>query len=556
MKNFLQGELRETLGRSRGVLMKIQFLGAAKTVTGSCYMIEACGRRFCVDCGMHQGNKAIEERNRNEQGYRPSMIDFILVTHAHIDHSGLLPMMVSMGFHNPVYCTQATSDLLEIMLLDSAHIQEIEAENAAKKFKRRGLGNAPKALYTQEDARKVGECIHAVPYHEVIEPCEGVRATFFEAGHILGSATLRLEITEEGKTTSLIFSGDIGRPQSLIVRDPEIPPKADYVFMESTYGDRDHKNEAISAEELADAIAYSYRRKEKVIIPAFAVERTQEVLCCLHELNRHGELPSDMPIFVDSPLAIQASAIFSRYRDMFDKETRESLGQGEDIFALPNLHYTLSAEESQKINTLKGSAIVISASGMCNAGRIKHHLRHNLWKPGASIVFVGYQAQGTIGRKLVEQAKKITLFGEDIDVAAKIFTINGFSGHAGQSQLLAWLGELIDPNVKVVLVHGERSAQEALAEKIRERFGQTCAIPEYLEEMTLEGGRVLASVTHHAEAYPRVNWDFLTSEVERKWRMFRDQIKDIEHKPWVDQKELEESLAKMEFYLTRLIARL
>ena len=536
--------------------MKIQFLGAAKTVTGSCYIIETSGVRFAIDCGMHQGSKAIEERNLQVKNYAPTNLDFVIVTHAHIDHSGLLPLLVKHGFNKPIYTTKATQELLEIMLLDSAHIQEMEAASELKKYRRRGLDEPPEALYTEEDAKKVGELLWPIEYHQPIEPKENIKLTFYDAGHILGSATLRLEVTEEGKTTSLIFSGDIGRPHSLIVRDPETPPKANYVFLESTYGDREHKDETRSVEELAEAINYSYNLGQKVIIPAFAVERTQEILCCLHELRKQGKLPEDLPIYVDSPLAIKASEIFSRNRHLFDRETRELLGNGQDIFQLPNLTYTLTTAESQAINTQEGPAIVLSASGMCNAGRIKHHLRHNIWRKGASIVFVGYQAQGTIGRKIVEQTKKITLFGEDIDVAAKIFTINGFSGHAGQSQLLDWLAPLADPSVGVVLVHGEAKAQLALAEKIRERFNLESKIPDYLEEMVLVGQEIQSIVLHEQEAYPRVNWNFLTDEVERKWQIFRDQIKDIQAKPWVDQKELEDALMKMEFYLTRLIARM
>ena len=393
--------------------MKVQFLGAAQTVTGSCYMIEACGRRFCVDCGMHQGNKAIEERNRSEL-YRPGDIDFILITHAHIDHSGLLPKMTREGFAGPVYCTKATGELLELMLQDSAHIQEMEALWEAKKYLRRGLKNPPSALYTVEDARKTAALFHTVDYHTTFEPAPGIRVTYYDAGHILGSGSLRLEVEEDGKTTTVIFSGDIGRPQSLIVRDPETPPQADIIFMESTYGDRDHKDEGRSVEELGEAVAYSHARGEKVIIPAFAVERTQEVLYCLHLLARQGKLPDDMPVFVDSPLAIRATEVFERNRELFDSEARRLLTEGDNPFELPNLRYTLSTAESQAINDYSGPAVIISASGMCNAGRVRHHLRHNIWKPGASIVFVGYQGVGTPGRKLVEKAKKITLFGEDM----------------------------------------------------------------------------------------------------------------------------------------------
>ncbi len=539
-----------------GVHMKVQFLGAAKTVTGSCYMIEACGKRFCVDCGMHQGNKAIEQRNRDVKPYQPENIDFVLITHAHIDHSGLLPLLAKNGFDKPVYCTKATSDLLEIMLQDSAHIQEMEAQWEAKKYDRRGLKNPPAALYTVEDAQKAATLFQAVDYHKTFEPAPGIRVTYYDAGHILGSGSLRLEAEEDGKTTSMIFSGDIGRPQSLIVRDPENPPRADYVFMESTYGDRNHKNESTSTEELAEAVAYSHARGEKVIIPAFAVERTQEVLYCLHMLNSQGKLPEDMPVFVDSPLAIRGTEIFERNRELFDEDAKALLGSGDDPFSLPNLHYTLSTAESQAINEISGPAIVISASGMCNAGRIKHHLKHNIWRPGASVVFVGYQAVGTPGRKLVEQAKKITLFGEDMEVKARIFTINGFSGHAGQSQLLDWLAPLTGDGTQVVLVHGENSAQTTLAGLIQERFSLAPLIPEYLEEMVLEGGRVAQTVLHESQAHPKVDWNFLTGELERKWDMFKGKLADVEGRPWVEQTELQEALAKMDYAMTRLLSRM
>ena len=550
------GGLTERRTCGYGNPMKIQFLGAAGTVTGSCFMIEACGRRFCVDCGMHQGNKAIEQRNLDSRPYRPGELDFVLITHAHIDHSGLLPMLVREGFGNPVYGTGATCELLGIMLEDSAHIQEMEARWEAKKYERRGLKNPPGPLYTAEDARKTVALLQPVEYHRTFSPAPGISVTYYDAGHILGSGTVRLEVTESGRTLSVIFSGDIGRPESLIVRNPEQPPRADYVFMESTYGDRNHKNESTSAQELADAIAWSYGNREKVIIPAFAVERTQEILFCLHLLNGQGKLPGDMPVFVDSPLAIRATEIFSRNQDLFDDEARAALRGGEDIFSLPNLRYTLSSDESRAINDVHGPAIVISASGMCNAGRIKHHLKHNIWKPGASVVFVGYQAIGTLGRKLVEQNRKITLFGEDVDVAARIFTINGFSAHAGQSQLLDWLAPLARDGAQTILVHGEKSAQEILGGLIKSRFGTSVIIPDYLEELTLEGTGVTAAVTHEGEARPAINWPFLTGEVERKWGMLKDRLADMERRPWVEQTELRDALAKMEYAMTRMLSRM
>lgn len=536
--------------------MKVQLLGAARTVTGSCYMIEAAGKRFCVDCGMHQGNKAIEARNRSNIVYNPAGIDFILMTHAHIDHSGLLPLVVKEGFNNPVYCTKATGELLDLMLQDSAHIQEMEARWEAAKYARRGLKNPPTALYSMEDAQKAATLFHAVDYHATFEPAPGIRVTYYDAGHILGSGSLRIEVNENGTSTSLVFSGDIGRPQSLIVRDPESPPKADYVFMESTYGDRNHKNESTSIEELAQAIAYSHSMRQKVIIPAFAVERTQEVLYCLHLLYKQGKLPADMPVFVDSPLAIRATEVFRRNRELFDDDAHKLLAKGEDPFALPNLHYTLNVQESQAINAFDGPAIVISASGMCNAGRIKHHLKHNIWRPGASIVFVGYQGVGTPGRKIVEKAKKITLFNEDIDVAARIYTISGFSGHAGQDQLLAWLAPMAVNGTRVVLTHGEAKAQSILSGLIEKKFGIRPIIPDYLEEMTLEAGHLAATVSHEEQAHPKVDWGFLTSELERKWLMLKDKMDGIEQRPWDEQTELEDALSKMDYALTRLLTRL
>lgn len=534
--------------------MKVQLLGAAQTVTGSCYVIEACGARFAVDCGMHQGNKAIEERNLNTRIYHPEKLDFILMTHAHIDHSGLLPRMVKEGFNKPVYCTAATSDLMGIMLQDSAHIQEMEAQWRAQKYSRRGKQSPPPALYTVEDALNTVQYFRTVEYHRVFEPHPGIKVTYYDAGHILGSAFLLVEAAENGNLTRVIFSGDLGRPQSLIVRNPELSMQADYVFMESTYGDRDHNAQVDPADELADAIAYSYGQGEKVIIPAFAVERTQEILYCLHQLARKDKLPTDMPVFVDSPLAIRATEVFRRHRELFDAETTALLAEGDDPFDLPNLRYTMDASESRLLNDLTGPAIILSASGMCNAGRIRHHLRHNLWKPGASIVFVGYQGVGTPGRKIVEKAKSIPLFGDDVPVAARIYTIGGFSAHAGQSQLLEWVAPAAQAGARVVLVHGEEKAQTVLAGLIRERLKAEVLIPGYLEEMELLGAQEPVTRAHESLAHPRVDWDFLMGDIEKKWALLRGKVATLEDRPWVVQTELRENMERMNYELTRLIS--
>ncbi len=450
--------------------MKIKFLGAAKEVTGSCFIIETDKTRFAVDCGMHQGSTEIEKRNWDIDVYDPKHIDFFLITHAHIDHSGLLPRMTQNGFRGPVYATEPTGDLIKILLLDSAHIQETEATSKIKRLQRYGKHEKILPLYTTKDAEAVGPLIKTKTYNEIFTPGSGIKANFLDAGHILGAAILELFIEENGSSTKLIFSGDIGRRHQLLMKDPVTVSDADYLFMESTYGDRDHKGEEDSLNEMAEAIQYSYSKGEKIIIPAFAVERTQEMLYSLYLLNRDGRLPKDIPVILDSPLAIKATEIFRRYRSYLDGETQSLLKNGEDPLDLPQLQFSSSTEQSMQINDMEGSAIVISASGMANAGRIRHHLRHNLWRSGASIVFVGFQAEGTPGRNIVDGAKKIRIFNEDIAVKAKIWTIGGFSADAGQSQLLEWLGQFRNKKMPIFLVHGEAAAQDVLASLISKNW--------------------------------------------------------------------------------------
>lgn len=504
--------------------MKIQFLGAAQTVTGSCYMIEANGHRFAVDCGLHQGNQEIEKRNKNMEPYDPARIDFFLITHAHMDHTGLLPRMIRDGFRGDIFVTPPTRDLLEIMLLDSAHIQEMEAEWQNRKHSRKGR-KLVDPLYTQADAQEAHKFFRPVEYDTSFEPAPGVRVCYRDAGHILGSAFLEIVIEEEGETYRMIFSGDLGRPNQLIVNDPENPEPADYLFLESTYGNRNHKDEQSSRQELAEAIEYSYKRGEKVIIPAFAVERTQEVLYCLHLIHKDGKLPADMPVYVDSPLAIKATEIFRKHSKYFDDEAQALIAKGEDPLSLPNLKFTQTRDESQAINTTAGPAVVISASGMCNAGRVKHHLRHNIWRDGASIVFVGFQGKGTPGRRIVDGAQTIRLFNEDLAIRAKVFTIGGFSGHAGQSQILKWLEAFSKKDMKVFLVHGEETAQQTLAGLIRSRFGVKVHIPAYLEECVLKPGAAheIVAVPELA-AEPGVDWDYVLGEVEGKLTQLRDRV--------------------------------
>lgn len=533
--------------------MKVNCMGAARTVTGSCYILEAAGRRFAIDCGMHQGNAEIDKRNWDVDIYDPHAIEFMLMTHAHMDHSGLLPRLVQKGFRGKVYMTPPTADLLKIMLLDSAHIQEMEAQWKSRKHLRHGEADTT-PLYTQKDAMASFPLFSAVTYDEAFSPAQGITVTFRDAGHILGASMVEIAVLEEGATSRVVFSGDIGRPAQLLIRDPTAIEEADYLFMESTYGNRNHKDEADSQNELAEAIAYSYARREKVIIPAFAVGRTQEMIYSLHLLAKEGRLPADMPVFVDSPLAVQATEIFRKYRDYMDAETKELLANREDPLTLPQLRLTHSTQESMEINNIEGPAVVISASGMANAGRIKHHLRHNLWREGASIVFVGFQAEGTTGRKIVDGLKRVRIFSEEVAVRAKIFTINGFSAHAGQSQLIDWIGRFKTRKMGLFLIHGEYTAQQELAARIHRRFGIDAAIPDYLEEITLAPGAELARVAYPEKAAPKIDWGFLMDEMETRLAQLRDRRDQVEGKGWVEQTELRDRLLEVSRSLAGIIS--
>lgn len=524
--------------------MNITFLGAARTVTGSCYVIEAAGARFAVDCGMHQGNPAIEARNFETKNYRPADLDFVLLTHAHIDHSGLLPRMTAEGFRGPIYCTPPTQDLVSLMLEDSAHIQEMEQEWKNRSNRRRGASpQNGKALYTLEDARQAASQTRAVNFDAVFEPHPGIRASLRHAGHILGAAFLELEVTEDGTTTRLVFSGDLGRPGALLLEDAENPRQPDWLFVESTYGDRNHKGEQDTLDELASAIDYSYGKREKVIIPTFAVERTQEILYSLILLHDQRRIPADMPIYVDSPLAIRATDVFLKYAELL--HTPETAGISLIKDPRYNIHYTPSTQESQALNAMKGPAIILSASGMCNAGRIKHHLKHNIWKPGASIVFVGYQAVGTLGRKIVDGASSVRLFNEDMVVKARVFTINGFSAHAGQSQLMDWIGGMVRPDLRIVLVHGEPRAQETLAGLIRQKWGLDPLIPDYLEEMVLKAGTSAVRSPDEARVHPRVDWAFVLADMDARLAQLHERLEHVDQRPWEEQTELRDRLSEI-----------
>ncbi len=459
--------------------MNITFLGAAREVTGSCFLVETADTRFLVDCGMVQGGREAAARNRKPFAFDPASIDFVLLTHAHIDHSGLLPKLTRAGFQGPIHTTAATTDLLQVMLPDSAHIQESDAKRAKRHTKSPpDSGTQLTPLYTLADAHDCLRQVRPTAYDQDINPYKGVRCRFRDAGHILGSAIIEVWITEYGQTTKLVFSGDLGQPGRPILRDPTPIDDADILFIESTYGDRAHKDQASSEEELIEIIERTlHRQGGNLIVPAFAVGRTQEILYHLHRLSREGRL-RNLKVFVDSPMATEATRITRQHLELFDDAAKQLAGWhalGKD---LPYLHFTASAEESMALNQIRSGAIIISASGMCDAGRIKHHLRHNLPRRECSVLITGFQAQGTLGRRLVDGAKQVRIFGEEIPVRAAIHTVGGLSAHADQPALLAWSANFRNPPARTFVVHGEASAALAFAERLRADRGWNVAVPE------------------------------------------------------------------------------
>jgi metallo-beta-lactamase family protein len=493
-------------------MIKVICLGGAGSVTGSSYLLETSrGKKVLVDCGLFQGGKQMESRNWQDWPFDPKEIDSLFLTHAHIDHSGKIPRLVRDGFRGRIITSAPTAELCEIMLLDAAHIQEMDAEWQTRKNRRQAKGGIL-PLYTTEDALESVKLLSPVERDDTIEVEPGIKARLRNAGHILGSSILELWIEEEGETVKIVFSGDLGKKEQLIVRDPQEIFDADYLFIESTYGDRLHRSFDDSKEELLEAIRYSTSHGEKIIIPAFAVERTQEILYILGEYYRQGLLP-DIPIFLDSPLAIKATEIFRKNKRYYDEEAMAIVDQGFDPFDMPNLRFTQGTKESMAINEKAGSAIVIAGSGMCTAGRIKHHLKHNLWREGASLVIVGFQAKGTTGRKIVDGAKRVKIFRENVTVRAKVFTIGGFSAHADQKDLLEWIG-YFESKPRIFVVHGEPAASEALARKIKEDYDITAYIPKWKERLILKPKEMTFEEPEAAEPLPDVKNMMLNAIVD------------------------------------------
>ena len=461
--------------------MKIQFCGATTGVTGSCHLITTANHKVLLDCGQFQGGKAQEELNYEPFPFDPAEIEYLVLSHAHIDHCGRIPLLVKRGFKGQIYCTDATADLLGIMLLDSGHIHEQEAEWQNRKNARAGRPLV-EPLYTEKDAEESLKFIKPVLYNQLVELNDEVRICFNDAGHILGSGEIEIFVSEkvegssEVRASKIVFSGDLGVMDRPILRNPTIIKKADYVIMETTYGNRNHPDNAMDVNHLVDIICETAARGGNSVIPSFAVGRTQELI---FELNKIYEDPSDprqeqlskIKVYVDSPMAAAATEVFKKNAQVFDEETKDYISKGENPLEFPNLKFTQSTEESQWLNVDREPKVIISASGMCEAGRIRHHLKHNLWDARNSIIFVGYQAEGTLGRGIIDGEKEVQLFGETVQVNAKIHNLEGFSGHADMNGLLGWLKGFQKLPKQLFLVHGEPEVKIEFAKTVKEQIG-------------------------------------------------------------------------------------
>ena len=510
--------------------MNVTFLGATKTVTGSNFLVEGAGKKFLVDCGMYQGSAADEFENEAPFLFNIDEIDFMLLTHAHIDHSGRIPKLYNEGYRKDVIATKATCDLCSIMLPDSGHIQEMEAEWKNKKRERKGEKPIP-PIYTAEDAAKSLEIFRPVQYNEIVEIDENIKARFNDAGHMLGSSIIEVWITENGETKKIVFTGDLGNNDIPLLSPPTMISDADYLVMESTYGNRLHMRNDDKAEIFLNVVYETLEKGGTVVIPSFAVGRTQEIL---YELNRIKDKKDDeefskkyeklmsVPVYVDSPLAISATEVFKENMNLFNEETQAIINEGDNPLEFNGLKFTRTADESKALNASEESSIIISASGMCEVGRIKHHLKHHLWEPNSTILFVGYQAPGTLGRKLVDGEKKVKIFGEEIAVNARIEYIEGYSGHADQEWLMNFVYSFTTPPKHIFLVHGEPEGQIVLKQKLEENTNIPITIPDYGE--TYEIGEEIAMI---GKTENKARERFLRLEVLERMNTLKEELEDM-----------------------------
>ncbi len=474
--------------------MKIQFCGAASGVTGSCHLITTEHHKVLLDCGQFQGGKAMEAMNYEPFPFNPAEIDYLILSHAHIDHCGRIPLLVKRGFKGDIYCTDATADLLDVMLKDSGYIHEKEAEWKNRKAERAGKPKV-EPLYTFNDAIESLKYVKPVLYDQLVELDDEVKIVFNDAGHILGSAITEIWITENEKTSKIVYSGDLGVTERPILRNPTIIKRADYVIMESTYGNRLHPENSTSVNQLIEIVLKTVRRGGTVVIPSFAVGRTQELI---YEFNRFYEENSQykkalesLTVYVDSPMATTATEVFRKNAQVFDEETKAYILNGDNPLDFKNLKFTRTSDESRMLNMDRHPKVIISASGMCEAGRIRHHLKHNLWDSRSSVIFVGYQAEGSLGRMLVDGVKDVTLFGEEIHVEAEIHNLEGFSGHADRNGLLSWLGGFKEKPSEIFLVHGEAESKHDLAATIKKELGYDVNVVEGVSEFELKNNAIV-----------------------------------------------------------------
>ncbi|MBU0533912.1 MAG: MBL fold metallo-hydrolase [Candidatus Omnitrophica bacterium] len=465
--------------------MKIKFLGAVGDVTGSRFLLEGDKSQVLIDCGLYQG-RGSRARNWEKFPAEPTKIDSVILTHAHLDHCGYLPKLVKEGFKGKIFCTEPTAEIVKITLLDSAKIQVEDAERKQRRHEKEGRkGPYPEVpLYTVEDAESVFPLIQAISYKNQTQITDEVKATFYDAGHVLGSSMIELVFDSNGKKIKAIFSGDIGRWDKPILNNPTTFDEADYVFMETTYGDRLHEEKGPSVEKLQKIIVETVEKGGNIIIPTFAIERTQELLFHLSQLLREKKIPA-LPVFVDSPMAINVTEVFKNHVDYFDEETRNLINNGNSPFDFPSLKTTRSSEDSRKINDVKEPSIIMAGSGMCTGGRIKYHLLSNITRPESTILFVGYQARGTLGREILERPETVRILGAMHEVKARIEKINGFSAHADREELLKWISGFKKAPSKIFLIHGEEEVTASFASFLKEKITSEIIIPEYSKEYIL-----------------------------------------------------------------------
>ncbi len=463
---------------------KLSFLGAAQNVTGSRFLLEAGDKRILIDCGLYQERK-LKNRNWEPFPFDPSSIDAMLLTHAHVDHSGLIPKLVKDGFEGPIYCTNATADIVKIILLDAAHLQEEDAAFKKKRHeKEKRKGPFPEMpLYTTEDAEASFSNFTGVKYREAVSLGEGVSATFHDAGHVLGSSTIKIIVTGNGETRSLLFSGDVGRDDKPILKDPYEYKEIDYAVVESTYGNRVHEEPKDIGDKLAEIVNSTVKAGGHIIVPSFALQRAQEILYYMNKLFLENKIP-DISVYLDSPMAIRITEVFKQHRELYDSEMAQMMSQDKSPFDFPGLKMVQTTEESKQLNYLTKPAMIIAGAGMCNGGRIKHHLVNNITRPESTILFVGYQAVGTLGRSIVDGIKKVRIFGQRYPVRARIAEITGFSAHADKQELLEWMSG-INPR-RVFVVHGETKSAKEFAKFLRQERGWKVSVPMYRESAALD----------------------------------------------------------------------